>query len=206
MKMDRKNYRPISLLSSIGKVMERAIYNGIFSYVIENDILTKYQGAYLPNSSTETQVLEIYHRILQALDEGKEIIFLFLDVSKAVDKVWHQGLLTKLECYGITGKLLRWITDYLTDRKQRVTIEGASSEFVNLTAGVPQGSILGPLLFLLYINDLPNIIKSNIRIYADDSSLFVDYEVNKEDNYSQVQDATNMLQSDIEAIEACRVT
>ena len=96
-KADKKNYRPISLLSSVGKIMERVVYNSIFKFLIENDLLSKYQGAYLPNASTETQVLEIYHKILEALDAGKEIRFLFLDVSKAFDKVWHRGLVAKLE-------------------------------------------------------------------------------------------------------------
>ena len=129
--------------------MERTIYNVIFKYIIENKLLTKFQGAYIPNASTESQVLEIYHRIVTALDLGKEIRFLFLDVSKAFDKVWHRGLLSKLKRYGITGKLHTWITDYLTNRKQRVAIDGANSEYISLKSGVPQGSILGPLLFLL---------------------------------------------------------
>ena len=103
--------------------------------------------------------------------------------------------------YGITGKLHTWITDYLTNRKQRVAIDGANSEYISLKSGVPQGSILGPLLFLLYINDLPESINTNIRIYADDSSVFTDYEVKKENNLEQVNDAATALQHDIEAVE-----
>ena len=189
------NYRPVSLLSCIGKAMERCVYDVLFKYLIEEKLLTKYQAAYLPNSSTETQVLEIYHHILDALDKGKDIRFLFLDISAAFDKVWHKGLLAKLEKYGIKGRLYKWIENYLQNRTQRVVIEGKTSKPTMLNSGVPQGSILGPLLFLIYINDLPAKIETNIRVYADDSSLYINYAKNKEGEGAQA------LQEDIHRIE-----
>ena len=156
--------------------MERCIFNKMFEYLQENYLLIKYQAAYMPGSSTETQLLELYHMIMEALDGGKEVKFLFLDVSKAFDRVWHKGILEKLKKCGITGKLLEWLSNYLSDREQCVVVEGAKSKYGSIKAGVPQGSILGPLLFLIYVNDLPSLMESNIRVYADDTSLFIDYD------------------------------
>ena len=192
-KSEIKNYRPVSLLSCVGKVMERCIFDAMFKYLKENKLLSKYQAAYLPGSSTETQVLEMYHKIIDALDKGKDIRFIFLDVSKAFDRVWHRGLIAKLKRYGISGKLITWLIDYLVERRQRVVVEGASSDYKDINAGVPQGSILGPLLFLLYVNDLPTNMASNVRIYADDTSLFIDYK--------KADEGKNILQGDIQKIE-----
>ena len=109
----------------------------------------------------------------QALDSGKEVRAVFCDISKAFDRVWHAGLLAKLHAAGVTGKFHAWFADYLSDRKQRVVLPVAVSDWTYIRAGVPQGSILGPLLFLLYINDIVNDIGSNIRLFADDTSLFI---------------------------------
>ena len=108
----------------------------------------------------------------KALDESKEIRVVFCDISKAFDKVWHHGLIFKLRSIGISGSLLDWITDYLANRLQRVCIKGSFSSWKRIFAGVPQGSILGPLLFLIFINDIVNNIKTNIRLFADDTSLY----------------------------------
>jgi hypothetical protein len=105
------------------------------------------------------------------LEAGKEVCMVFLDVSKAFDRVWHSGLLHKLRCLGIQGPLFDWLCDYLADRRIRVVINGQSSEWLNTTAGVPQGSILGPLLFLIFINDIAANIESHIHLFADDTSL-----------------------------------
>ena len=130
-----------------------------------------YQAAYQPGDSTVNQLVEIYDTIVKAMDEQKEVRFTFLDMSKAFDKVWHNGLLVKLQANGIKGRLLKWFQDYLSNRQQRVVCEGSQSELKPITAGVPQGSILGPLLFLIYINDLPQNISSKVRIFADDTTL-----------------------------------
>ena len=105
------------------------------------------------------------------MDEGLEIRVIFFDISKAFDKVWHKGLLYKLHKAGICGKLLSWFSDYLSNRYQRVVLPVAVSDLSSINAGVPQGSILGPLLFLVYINDIVNDIESNINLFADDTSL-----------------------------------
>ena len=109
----------------------------------------------------------------QALDFGKEVCVLFCDISKAFDRVWHKGLLKKLEAGGISGNLLLWFHSYLSDRRQRVVLPGAESAWKFIQAGVLQSSILGPLLFLLFINDIVTDIGSNIRLFADDTSLFI---------------------------------
>ena len=105
------------------------------------------------------------------MDAGKEIRVVFCDISKAFDRVWQKGLIHKLEAAGVTEKLLAWFKNYLYDRKQRVILPGVSSDWSKILAGVPQGSILGPLLFFIYINDIVNEIGSNIRLFADDTSL-----------------------------------
>ena len=167
------NYRPISLLSTLSKTLERIIHKHTFNFIMENNIITSLQSGFVPNDSTTNQLVSIYNSFCQALDDGKEVRAVFCDISKAFDRVWHRGLLYKLEAYGIRGNLLRWFKDYLTDRKQKVVLCGATSQTATIHAGVPQGSILGPLLFILYINDIVENIGSSIRLFADDTSLFI---------------------------------
>lgn len=169
---DPTNYRPISVTSCLGKMLEKIIFKYLFNYLQDFEILTKYQSGFRPRDSTVNQLLEIYNIIIENLDKGKDVRFIFCDVSKAFDKVWHNGLLFKLKKYGICGSLINWFSSYLSDRKQRVIQQGFHSTWTNTSAGVPQGSVLGPYLFLLYINDIVDNIKSNIRLFADDTSLF----------------------------------
>ena len=118
-------------------------------------------------------MVDIYNTFCKALDEGKEVRAVFLDISKAFDRVWHKGLLFKLKQAGINSTLLQWLSSYLSDRKQRVLIPGGSSSWLPIKAGVPQGSILGPLLFLIYINDIVLNVNSTVRLFADDTSLYL---------------------------------
>ena len=113
----------------------------------------------------------ISHKIYQALEKGDDICFISLDASAAFDHVWHAGLLFKLKCKGITGKLYDWIKSYLSDHFQRVVIKGQFSEWIKILAGVPQGSILGPLLVLVYIDDVLKDIECEMFMYADDTSM-----------------------------------
>ncbi len=168
-----QNYRPISLLSCIGKLMERCIHKYVYNYVIDNAVLTALQSGFIKGDSTINQLTFLYNDISKALDDGLEVRAVFCDISKAFDRVWHRGLIYKLSSIGITGCLLQWFKSYLTSRKQRVVYANASSEWESITAGVPQGSILGPLLFLIYINDIVIDIKSKIRLFADDTSLYI---------------------------------
>ena len=115
----------------------------------------------------------MYNTYCQALDTGKEVRAVFCDISKAFDRVWHAGLLEKLRSIGISGELLKWFSSYLVGRKQRIVLQGVESQWSYIKAGVPQGSILGPLLFLIFINDIVTEIGYSIRLFADDNSLFI---------------------------------
>ena len=115
----------------------------------------------------------MYHTFCEAVDDGKEVRVVFCDINKVFDRVWHKGLLHKLENIDCTGKLLEWFKSYLCERKQRVVIKGQASNGTDVEAGVPQGSVLGPLLFLIFINDILKDTNSSIRLFADDTSLYI---------------------------------
>lgn len=167
------NYRPISLLSTIGKVFEKIVFKHLYNYLQDHNLLTPLQSGFVSGDSTVNQLTYLYTVFSEAIDSGKEIRAIFCDISKAFDRVWHKGLLFKLQSSGISGHLLNWFSSYLTRRKQRVVLPGVYSSWTTIKAGVPQGSILGPLLFLVYINDIVHNIGANIRLFADDTSLFL---------------------------------
>ena len=166
------NYRPVSLLSNIGKIQERIVFKHMYNHLVSNNLLFKYQSGFRPGHSTTFQLIDIFHHICQSFDEKQYSFMVFCDISKAFDKVWHKGLLFKLRQNGIKGNLLAWISNYLSSRKQSVQINSASSSLLSVNAGVPQGSVLGPLLFLVYVNDIAANLLSLVRLFADDSSLF----------------------------------
>ena len=167
-----KNYRPISLLPIAGKIFERLLYDRMFEFFIANNLISKNQSGFRPGDSCINQLLSITHEIYQSFDDSLEVRAVFLDISKAFDKVWHKGLIFKLKQNGISDKILNIITDFLSFRKQQVVLNGQASPWVSIEAGVPQGSILGPLLFLIYINDLSDDLSTTAKLFADDTSLF----------------------------------
>ena len=191
-KTDVANYRPISLLSCIGKVFERCVFKHLHNYIVANNLITPLQSGFTPSDSATFQLIDLYNTFVKALDDGKEVRVIFCDISKAFDRVWHRGLLFKLRRMGVSGKLLDWFISYLSQRFQRVAMEGCVSDYIQIQAGVPQGSILGPLLFLIYINDIVNDIGSSIRLFADDTTLYL---VVDDPNH-----AANLLNDDIEKI------
>lgn len=156
--------------------MERCTHKHVYNYCISNNIVTPLQSGFVRSDSTSYQLTDIYNSFCEAVDHGKEVRIVFCDISKAFDRVWHAGLLHKLQCIGISGRFLDWFRNYLADRKQRVVINGSTSEFKLVESGVPQGSILGPLLFLIYINDIVWELNCNVRLFADDTSLFITVE------------------------------
>ena len=155
-------------------MFERVIYNSLFNYFQSNRLFTPSQSGLLPGDSCIAQLLSIIHEIQTVFDENPtvDVRGVFLDLSKAFDKVWHDGIIFKLKAYGVEGKLLSLLKNYLENQEQRVVLNGQTSEWRKIMPGIPQGSVLGPLLFLIYINDLPDGINSLRKIFADDTSLF----------------------------------
>jgi hypothetical protein len=167
------NYRPISILPSVSKVFERIIYNQIYSYFTDFKLFYKSQYGFRTRHSTEFAALELVDRILHEMDNNKLPVSIFMDLSKAFDTLDHKILLYKLNYYGFHDKSLHLLRSYLTNRRQYVEYDNVMSDYLNITCGVPQGSILGPLLFIIYINDLPSAVKLfNLIMYADDTTLF----------------------------------
>ena len=171
-KNNKKNYRPISLTSVLCKILESIIKENIMDYFSAHNLFTIEQHGFISGKSCTTQLLETQETLIGNLDNHAATDVVYFDLRKAFDSVPHQRLKTKLRGYGIRGPLLNWIVNYLKDRKQRVVMDGATSDWCSVSSGVPQGSVLGPLLFLIYVNDLPDKLKSNIKLYADDAKLY----------------------------------
>ena len=166
------NYRPISLLSNLSKIFERAMYNRIDQFLDENNIFYDLQFGFRKKHSTNHALLSIVEKIRNNMDNGIFSCGVFVDLEKAFDTVKHSILLRKLCHYGIRGKGNDWITSYLSNRTQSVSVNGETSEVSNVTCGVPQGSILGPLLFIIYINDMHcALLNCSVYHFADDTNL-----------------------------------
>ena len=166
------NYRPISLLSCVGKLQERIIFKHIFNFFLTNNLIHRHQSGFLPGHTTVYQLIDLYNQIAQSIDTEQYTCMVFCDVSKAFARVWHKDyLLFKLLQNGLTGKLLNWIWSYLSERKQIGFVGSSMSSPRVIKAGVPQGTVLGPLFFLVYIYDIVENLLSIVRLFADDTSL-----------------------------------
>jgi hypothetical protein len=166
------NYRPISVLPSFSKIFEKIIFNRLTSFLDQKNVLISRQYGFRKGHSTNMALLKFHDLVTKSIESGKFTLGIFIDLEKAFDTIDHSILLTKLSFYGIRGKAHDWIKSYLNNRKQCVKYNTAISRLNNITHGVPQGSILGPLLFIIYVNDIQNVSNfMELLLFADDTNL-----------------------------------
>lgn len=166
------NYRPVSLTCICSKLMEHVLASSMMTHLESHNLLYEWQHGFRSRRSCETQLVTFLHHLAQNMDRGRQTDAVIMDFSKAFDKVPHRRLMKKLCHYGIRGNAHRWITSFLHGRSQRVVVDGNASQPAPVLSGVPQGTVLGPILFLIYINDLPSNLQSDCRLFADDCILF----------------------------------
>ena len=186
------NYRPVSFTCILCKLLEKIVRKKIIEHLETNNLISSKQHGFVTGRSCVTQLLDVLDTWTKALDEGGSIDAIYMDYQKAFDSVPHRRLISKVKAHGIDGNILQWISDFLHNRSQRVVINGTASSEKTVTSGIPQGSVLGPLLFVLYINDLPSCVQSDIRLFADDTKVFT---------RSDIQGATETLQDDLDHLQ-----
>jgi len=187
------NYRPVSLTCVLCKIMESIVRDNLINYFLRENYLSNKQYGFIKGRSTVTQLLEVLDKWTECLEKGGQIDAIYMDLEKAFDKVSHSLLLQKLKSYNINDKILNWIKGFLINRRQRVRVSNFFSNWVEVISGIPQGSVLGPLLFVIYINDLMDVCNSgsDLYLFADDSKLF---------NYVIDDVCINSLQSDLNSL------
>jgi len=193
-KNEVSNYRPISLTCIACKVMETLVRDKIMEYFVLNKLFTDKQFGFLKGRSTVTQLLHIMEQWTKLLETGGRIDVIYTDLEKAFDKVPHRRLISKLRSYGIDEQLVSWIEAFLIHRKQRVVVNGTTSEWEEVLSGIPQGSVLGPLLFIIYINDVVEACgdRVNVFLFADDAKIY-NYIAHQQDEVMLQQTADNFI-------------
>ena len=191
-----KNYRPVSLLSMVSKVFEKLVNNRIVDHLEKCGYFSDFQYGFRFSLSTADLLTVVSDRIARAFNRSGATRAVALDISKAFHRVWHAGLLHKLKSYGTSGHIFGLISSFLSNRWRWVVLDGKSSQEYPVNAGVPQGSILGPTLFLLYINDPPDDVICNIAIYADDTTLYS--KCDQASDLSQQLELASEVESDLQ--------
>ena len=197
---DPANYRPVSLTSQVCKVMESLVRAKIIQHLDENNLISEAQHGFREGRSCLTNLLETLEAWTKIIDDGDGIDVAYLDFRKAFDLVSHKHLIHKLTKYGISGQIIEWVKNFLDNRTQRVLIRGTASSYHKVTSGVPKGSVLGPILFLIFINDLPLKVLSPLSLFADDSKIFtriIDAS-NADKNYTNI--GSEVLQQDLNCV------
>ena len=166
------NYRPVSLTSVVCKVLETIVRSHVMNYMKNNKMISSTQFGFLPGRSCALQLLKVLDIWTKALEEGYDIDVIYMDYMKAFDTVPHRRLIGKLKSYKFSSQITSWIQNFLSDRKQFVTVNGENSELCPVLSGIPQGSVLGPVHFTIFINDLPGRVTSEAFLYAYDTKIF----------------------------------
>lgn len=169
---EASNFRPVSLTCQACKVMERILRQHIIEHLEENDLISKQQHGFVRKRSCQTNLLESMEDWTRIMDEGKGLDIIFLDYQKAFDTVPHKRLIAKLSAYGLRGNVLEWLKDFLHGRQQQVRVGNSKSSWTRVTSGVPQGSVLGPVMFLLFVNEIPDLVQSTVKMFADDMKIY----------------------------------
>ena len=176
-------------MQDYGKICER---ERIVEHLNSQELISEYQHGFVSGKSCTTQLLDVLDTWTSIMDDGGSVDIIYMDFQKAFDSVPHKRLITKVKALGVDGNVLKWITDFLFDRTQTVVVNSAESKEAPVTSGIPQGSVLGPILFLMYINDLPANVLNQVRLFADDTKLFT---------RSDEVGATDTLQDDLTRLQ-----
>ena len=195
-RMTPGNYRPVSLTSIACKIMESIIKDNMLLHLIKFELIKESQHGFMTSKSCQTNLIDYLNTLTKLVDQGYDVDVIYLDFAKAFDKVPHQRLLLKLEAHGISGKVVRWIESWLTDRSQRVVLNGSASEWLPVSSGVPQGSVLGPICFVIFINDLDDVLDlvgGFVSKFADDTK-YGRVIRNDEDRQRMQRDIDKLLQ------------
>ena len=187
------NYRPISITSILCKIMESLVRDKIVDHMVSNNLISSKQHGFVPLGNCITNLLSCFEEWINILESGNTVDVVYTDFAKAFDSVPHRRLLRKLENNGIIGNTLAWIKSFLSGRKQCVKIGNECSRWISVLSGIPQGSVLGPILFVLFINDMPDVVNSFIQLFADDAKIFDTVHLREEHSGARLQNDINLL-------------